>query len=62
MEAKQWEYVLLKFSAGTLGHISERVNEHAQRGFEPIMLCGDEQTTILLRRPKAEGDAERASK
>ncbi len=60
MEAQQWEYVLLKFAAGTLAHITERINEHAQRGFVPVMMCGDEQTTILLRRAKAEGDEERA--
>jgi len=60
MEAQQWEYAFLKFAAGTLAHITDRINEHAQRGFAPVMMCGDEQTTILLRRTKAEGEEERA--
>ena len=50
MKAQDYEYVLLKFAAGTLAHMTERINQHAEDGYEPILMCGDEQTTILLRR------------
>ena len=54
MAAPDYEYVVLKFSAGTISHMSERMNDHAEKGYEPVMMCGDSHTTILLRRPKQE--------
>ena len=58
MDPKGHEYVLLKFRAGTLSHITERINQHAEEGYEPIMMSGDENTTILLRRAKEREAAE----
>ena len=55
MAATDWEYTILQMAAGRSSHMSDRINQLGEEGFEPYMLVGDTTITLLLRRPKAEG-------
>jgi len=52
MAPVEWEYLVLRLAEGRATHITDRVNQHATEGYEPVIMCGDATLTILLRRPK----------
>ncbi|MBM3473729.1 MAG: hypothetical protein FJX75_10715 [Armatimonadetes bacterium] len=57
MAAQQWEYLVIRLTDARATHISERLNQHAAEGYEPIMMCGDVTLSLLLRKPKEETPA-----
>jgi hypothetical protein len=54
MAAADWEYNILQMAAGRSAHMSDRINQLGEEGFEPYMLVGDTTITLLMRRPKQE--------
>lgn len=58
MPGQDWEYNLLQMASGRSTHMAERINQMAEEGFEPFLVCGDATITVFLRRPReAEADA-----
>ena len=57
MAQVQWEYLLVRLTDARATHISERLNQHATEGYEPVIMCGDATLSILMRRPKQATDA-----
>jgi hypothetical protein len=55
MAATDWEYTILQMAAGRSTHMSDRINQLCEEGFEPHMLTGDTTVTLIMRRPKPEG-------
>jgi hypothetical protein len=52
MADQQYEYLLLRLAEARATHITERINQHADEGYEPVIMCGDATLSVLLRRPK----------
>jgi hypothetical protein len=53
----EYEYVLLRLTDARAAHISERLNQHADEGYEPVLMCGDATLSLLLRRAKSAAPA-----
>jgi hypothetical protein len=56
MADQRYDYLLLRLAEARATHITERINQHADEGYEPIIMCGDATLSVLLRRPKAAAD------
>jgi len=56
MAATDWEYTILQMAAGRSTHMSDRINQLCEEGFQPYMLTGDATVTLIMRRPK-QGEA-----
>ena len=52
MAAHDWEYFILQMAQGRSTHMSDRINQLGDEGFEPFMLTGDDTVTLLMRRPR----------
>jgi hypothetical protein len=52
MAEQQYEYLIIRLAEARATHITERLNQHAAEGYEPIVMCGDATLSLLLRRPK----------
>ena len=54
-----YEYRIIehKPAGGRTTLISERINGMAEEGWEPFMMSGTAEVTIMLRRPKAPAGA-----
>ena len=53
MPSQEYEYVVVRLTDARAAHIGERLNQHAEEGYEPVLMCGDATLTLLLRRAKA---------
>lgn len=54
MAQQKYEYLVIRLSEARATHVTERINQHAAEGYEPIFMCGDATLTVLLRKEKAE--------
>ena len=52
MPGQDWEYNVLQMPSGRSTHLAERMNQMAEEGFEPFLLCGDQTVTVVLRAPR----------
>ncbi len=52
MAEQPYEYLIIRLAEARATHITERLNQHAAEGYEPIIMCGDATLSLLLRRPK----------
>ena len=55
----KYEYRILHMPTTSISVLNERVNTDAAEGWSPILMSGNDQVNIMLRRPLAdEGEQE----
>jgi len=49
----QYEYIIITMTAGgRITHLNERLEAMVQEGWHPIMMSGDSQVNVMLRRQR----------
>jgi hypothetical protein len=52
-----FEYRVTQLLAGgNISHLNDRINGLVQEGWEPVMMCGDVNLSVLLRRQRQAGE------
>jgi hypothetical protein len=47
-----YEYMVVQMAAGgRVTHLNERLATMVAEGWEPVMMCGDNSVSVMLRRP-----------
>ena len=54
----KYEYRILHMPTTSISVLNERVNADAAEGWSPILMSGNDQVNIMLRRPIGEGEQE----
>lgn len=54
LKLSEYEFQILQVQAARSTHVNERLAQFASEGWEPVMMCGENALTIMLRRKREE--------
>ena len=50
----KYEYQILHQAVRAIVHLNKQLNAEVEEGWEPVSFTGDQNISILMRRPKAQ--------